>query len=65
MVLKTKTRAQGGSVVATLPAEVARRLGVQRGTYNQAGRHHMRAPHFSCTRVYTKSTTGRGHSAHV
>ena len=31
MVLKTKTRAQGGSVVATLPAEVARRLAVQPG----------------------------------
>ena len=31
MVLKTKTRAQGGSIVATLPAEVARRLAVQPG----------------------------------
>ena len=31
MVLKTKTRAQGGSVVATLPAEVARRLAVWPG----------------------------------
>lgn len=31
MILKTKTRAQGGSVVATLPAEVARRLAVQAG----------------------------------
>lgn len=31
MVLRTKTRAQGGSVVATLPAEVARRLAVQPG----------------------------------
>lgn len=31
MILKTKTRAQGGSVVATLPAEVARRLAVQPG----------------------------------
>lgn len=31
MVLKTKTRVQGGSVVATLPAEVARRLAVQPG----------------------------------
>ena len=31
MVLRTKTRAQGGSVVATLPAEVTRRLGIQPG----------------------------------
>lgn len=31
MVLRSKTRAQGGSVVATLPAEVARRLAVQPG----------------------------------
>lgn len=31
MVLKSKTRAQGGSVVATLPAEVARRLALQPG----------------------------------
>jgi bifunctional DNA-binding transcriptional regulator/antitoxin component of YhaV-PrlF toxin-antitoxin module len=31
MVLKTKTRAQGGSVVATLPAEVARRLAIEPG----------------------------------
>ncbi len=31
MILKTKTRAQGGSVVATLPAEVTRRLAVQPG----------------------------------
>lgn len=31
MTLKTKTRAQGGSIVATLPAEVARRLAVQAG----------------------------------
>lgn len=31
MILKTKTRAQGGSVVATLPSEVARRLAVQAG----------------------------------
>lgn len=31
MILTTKTRAQGGSVVATLPAEVARRLAVEPG----------------------------------
>jgi hypothetical protein len=31
MVLKSKTRAQGGSVVATLPAEVTRRLALQPG----------------------------------
>jgi hypothetical protein len=31
MILKTKTRAQGGSVVATLPAEVTRRLAIQPG----------------------------------
>ena len=31
MTLTSKTRAQGGSVVATLPAEVARRLAVQPG----------------------------------
>ena len=31
MVLKSKTRAQGGSVVATLPAEVTRRLAVRAG----------------------------------
>ena len=31
MILRTKTRAQGGSVVATLPSEVARRLAVQAG----------------------------------
>lgn len=30
-MLKTKTRAQGGSVVATLPAEVTRRLAIQPG----------------------------------
>lgn len=30
-MLSTKTRAQGGSVVATLPAEVTRRLGLQPG----------------------------------
>lgn len=31
MVLKTKTRAQGGSVVATLPTEVTRRLAISPG----------------------------------
>lgn len=31
MILKTKTRTQGGSLVATLPSEVARRLAVQPG----------------------------------
>ena len=31
MTLTSKTRAQGGSVIATLPAEVARRLAVQPG----------------------------------
>ncbi|HEX3159624.1 MAG TPA: hypothetical protein VHQ45_13975 [Gemmatimonadaceae bacterium] len=31
MLLKTKTRMQGGSVIATLPAEVARRLAIQPG----------------------------------
>lgn len=31
MILKTKTRAQGGSVVATLPAEVTRRLAIEPG----------------------------------
>jgi hypothetical protein len=31
MILKTTTRTQGGSVVATLPAEVMRRLAVQPG----------------------------------
>lgn len=31
MILKTKTRAQGGSVVATLPAEVTRRLALEPG----------------------------------
>jgi antitoxin component of MazEF toxin-antitoxin module len=31
MILTTKTRAQGGSVVATLPAEVTRRLAVEPG----------------------------------
>ena len=31
MTLKTKTRAQGGSVIATLPAEVTRRLAITPG----------------------------------
>ena len=31
MIYKMKTRAQGGSIVATLPAEVTRRLAVQPG----------------------------------
>ena len=31
MVLKSKTRAQGGSVIATLPAEVTRALAVTAG----------------------------------
>ncbi len=30
-MLKTQTRAQGGSVVVTLPAEVTRRLAIQPG----------------------------------
>lgn len=31
VILKTKTRTQGGSLVATLPTEVARRLAVKLG----------------------------------
>ncbi len=31
MVLRSKTRQQGGSMVATVPAEVARRLALQPG----------------------------------
>lgn len=33
MILRTKTRSQGGSLVATLPSEVARGLAVQPGQH--------------------------------